>query len=446
MIPLLEQRQSLKIQICQLLSKLHHILLTLNLFARRNSDDSEVREQILTTRFYIGCLFVFTLILASVTTLEQRIKTTTVFMPTINEFEDLLQSEKLTYSCPCSEVAIKRSNFITLVPNFHPICSSELLSSDWIESITYSSFGRGTYHYLDIRSYGVYLFETALSFCLLANETAVDAITRFLSIDFVTTQVLPYPQFSEQTRALISDFQLDLENTFKQLLNIVDKTNQGNQVLTNRMSNFFMDGILDSNDHLISVNTYAGAVLFRNDSPPLCSCLLNRCSQRIGIYDILITIRNVTLNLEVPGMYSACYPLDAFRISTFECWFNKSCMDLVWLTLDVIPIEPYFDPLSSSDLIRFSPNTAMGDIIDSLMIDRWTNFNDYEKYYNICRPLTCIYTSSRRFDWLYTITILTSVFGGLSVSLRIACPLIIKFYFRCRRKRSVSTDSKSFNT
>ena len=446
MFPLLKQRQPLKIQIRQLLSKLRNILLTLNLFARRNSDDSEVREQILTTPFYIGCLFAFTLILASVTTLEQRIQRITVFMPTIDEFEDLFQIEKLSYSCPCSEIAIERSKFITLIPSFHPICSSELLSSDWAESMTYSSFSRDVYHYLDIHSYGVYVFEITLSFCLLANETTIDAITTFLSTDFVTTQVLSRQQFGEQTRPLISDFQLDLENTFKQQLNIADKTNQGNQVLTNRGSNFFMDGLFDSNGHLISVRIYTGAVLFRNDSPPLCSCLLNICRQRIGVYDGLMINRNVTLAVEVPGMYSACYPLDAFRISTFECWFNKSCMDLVWNTMDNVPIEPYFNPLNSSNLIRFSSNTTMGDIIDNMMIDAWTNLTHYEKYYNICRPLTCTYTSYHRFDWVYTITILTSVFGGLSVSLRIACPIIIKLYFRCRRKRSVSTESKSFNT
>jgi hypothetical protein len=442
MLPLLEPRRPLRVRICQLFSKLRNTLLTLNLFARRHSEASDVREQILTTRFYIGCLFVFTLILVSVTTLEQQIKTTIISIPTVTEFENLFQNGKLPNSCPCSQIAIQRSEFISLIPTFHQVCSSELITEDWLDRLSYTTNTRSVYYYLDIRSYGLDMFRTILSFCLLANETTTDAMTSFLTTDWVSTQVLSRQQFYEQVQALMIDFQLGIENTFKQAFSIAREINQGNQVLSSRVSNFFFNGLFDSNGHLISVQTYIGTMSSVTDILPSCSCVLNTCSQPSGFFDLNNDGQTFKLIFEVPGMYSACYPLDGLRISTFECWFNETCIKLVLSYLAPFPVETQYDPLNSSMLIRFSPTTTIGDIIDDVMIEQWTNVTNYETYYKMCRPLTCTYSSYRRFDWLYTITILTAVFGGLSVSLRIACALLIKLYVNCRRKRAVATASK----
>lgn len=421
---------------------MRNTLLTLNLFARRNSEASDIQEQIFTTRFYIGCLFGFTLILVSVTTLEQRITTTIVSMPTVTEFKNLYQSGKLSHSCPCSQIAIQRSKFISLIPTFHQVCSSQLISEDWLDRLSYTIDTRSAYYYLDIRSYGLDMFRTVLAFCSLVNDTATDAMASFLTTDWVGTEVLSRQQFNEQVQALIVDFQLGVENTFKQMLSIAREINQGNQVLSSRVSNFFFDGLFDSNGHLINVQTYTGTVSSVTDILPSCSCVLNRCSQRLGFYNMSNDDQNFTLIVDVPGMYSACYPLDGLQMSTFECWFNETCIALILSHLAPFPVKQYFDPFKSSMLIRFSPTTTIGDIIDELMIEMWTNVTNYETYYNICRPLTCTYTSYRRFDWLYTITILMSIFGGLSVSLQIICSLLVKLYFSWRRKRAVTTSSK----
>ena len=440
----LEQRQTLKLQISQLLAfrKLRKILLTLNLFARRNSEASDVREQILTTRLYIGCLFVFTLILMFVTTLEQRMTTTVVSMPTISEFENLFQSGKIPNSCPCSQIAAERSAFISLTPTFHQVCSSKLVDENLLHSLNYIINSRAVDHHSDIRLYGLHMFETLGSLCSLANATTTDAMTNFLTTSWVSTYALPREQFHEQAQALITDFQTGLKNTFKQLFSLARAINQGNQLLSTRASNFFFDGLFDSNGHLINVQTYTGIKSSFNDTLSSCSCLLNTCSQPLGFLKMSDDQRTILSFMEVPGMYGACYPLDSLRVSTFECWFNETCTGLVMFLMTFMPTENSVEPLNSSMLTHFSPTTTIGEIIDDLMIEMWANITNYETYYNICKPLTCTYTSYRRFDWLYTITILTSVFGGLSVSLHIVCPLLIKLYVCCRRKRDVSTISK----
>ena len=424
---------------------MYNLSLTLNLLAHRNSNASEVRQQILTTRLYIGCLAIFTLILASITLLDQRMTTIIVSRPTITEFEDLYQSGKLPHSCPCSQIAIPHSEFISVIPTNHEVCSSQLISDDWLDRLAFRNYFQAVY-YLDVRSYGLDMLRTVRSFCLLANETIIDALTNFLAANLISTQMLSRQQFHEQTEALIVDFQSNVENTFKQVFSIARQTNQGDQVLTSKRSNFFFDGLFDSSGLLIDVRTFTGIKSSINDTLPSCSCVLNNCSQPLSLFDYNNDSQIFTLIADIPGMYSACYALDGLRMSTFECWFNQSCIELILSHLIPFPIEIYFQPLNSSMLSRSSPFTTIGEIIDNLMIEMWRNITNYERYYNSCRLLTCTYTSYQRFDWLYTITIVTSIFGGLSVSLRIICLLLIKLYFYCRRPRSVPTSSKYFRT
>ena len=363
-------------------------------------------------------------------------------MPTITEFENLFQSGKLPHSCPCSQVAAQRSAFISLIPTFHQVCSSKLIEESFLNTLNYIISLHATDHHSDIRLYGLHMFKTVGSLCSLANTITIDAMTNFLTTSWISTYTLPRRQFHEEAQALIIDFQTDLKNTFKQLLNLARAINQGNQLLSVKVSNFFFDGLFDSDGHLINVRTYTGIMLSTNDTLSSCSCLLNTCSQQLGFLKMSDDGQTITSFIEVPGMYGTCYLLDSLRLSTFECWFNETCTGLVIFLMTFIPLQNGIEPLNSSMLIRFSPNTTIGDIIDELMIEMWTNITNYETYYNICKPLTCTYTLYRRFNWLYTITILTSVFGGLSVSLRAACPLLIKLYVCCRRKRDVSTISK----
>ena len=370
-------------------------------------------------------------------------KTTIISMPTISQFGNLFQNGKLPHSCPCSQIAIKRSQSISLTFTLHQVCSSDLVTENMLDSLRLIYSTRNQYDSSDIRLYGLNMLQTVSSLCSLANKTIIDAMTTFLTTNWVSTHVLSREQFYKEAQVLIMDFQSNVENSFKQMFNLVRQTNQGNQLLTAKGSNFFSDGLFNIDGHLISVQTYFGTKSSLTNTSASCSCALNTCVRQLGF----VETRNdgETIMIEIPGMYTACYPLDAHQMSTLECWFNETCVSLVLFYL-LQEASAYFEVLNPSRLVRFTSNTTIGDIIGDLMIEMWTNSTNYEMYYNICKPLTCTYTSYRRFDWLYTITILASVFGGLSVSLRVICPLLIKFYFYIRRKRTVPISSKYLAT
>lgn len=425
-----------------MLMKLRHALLNLNIFSNRNSEASVVRKQILSTRLYIASLLSFTLILVTAIEFNPRIRTNTVVMPTRAQFETLFQSGKLPQSCPCSQIAIPRSKFISLTPIFHQVCSSQLVTEDWIDRASYSDPTQPSYHYLDFRSYGIDSFRALMSLCSIANTTSDNAIKSLLTTDWISTQVLPYEQFDDEVQTIIIDFQSSLKNIFKQVFQLARQITHGNQLLSGTVSNFNFDGMFDSSGHLTSVRTYMGTELSTNNTSMLCSCLLNTCNQQLGFFNASANEDIAALIVNIPGMRSACYPSDALRISTLECWFNESCIALVLAHLTPFLVEAQLDALNTSMLIRFSPTTTVGDIIDELMIEEWINQTDYDAYYNSCKPVSCVYISYERFNWLYTFTILTAVFGGLCVFLRVICPFLITLWLSYRRNRHIPITGK----
>lgn len=422
-----------------LFGKIRHILLTLNLFERRNSEVDDIRQQIIATRFYVSALIVLTLILVIATIFDQRLITTIVRTPNITQFEDLYRSGKINHSCPCSQIAIQRSKFISLIPTFHQVCSSVFVSDIWMHYLAWSIYTRSSFYYLDIRSYALDMFPIIESFCSLADYTIGNATRNFLGIDWVSTHVLPRQQFDEQAQILITDFQLKIIKTFKQIYDLARQTNQGNQLLTSRLSTLFFNGLFDNSNQLIriQIQTYLGVQSSINSTFASYSCLLNGCNPPLGLFNQTDDENIFVLNEEIPGLYGARYPLDGLRVSTFECLFNESCIRMM-LSYDAPGTisQHNFTVLNPNMLIHYSPNTKLAEIIDNLMIEQWIYTTDYQIYYDICKPSACSYTSYQRFHWIYTLTVLTSVFGGLCVALRILCPLIVKIFFNCRRKQN----------
>ncbi|CAF4517793.1 unnamed protein product [Rotaria socialis] len=429
--------------ICSLFNRIRNALHNLNLFDRRNSDASAIQEQILTTRLYIGCLFTSLLILILATGLSERTVINTVVLPPVAEFEKIAQTERQTLSCPCSEIAIQNSAFISVTYTLHQICSSELLSEDSLDRLSYIDHIRSAYYHLDIRLYGLDMFRAIISYCILSNSTINDALATLLDTYLITTETLSRQDFNEQTQVLINNFLSNVKQTFKHMSVLAHETTRGSQLLSSRVSNFFLDGIFDSNQNLIRVQTHLGTMSSIDDMLPTCSCALNMCSQLLGFFNRSSNGSKFTLITEIPGMYSACYPLDGLRKSTLECWFNETCIEIISSNLTPFPVDISFDPLNTSRLIRFSPKSTLGNIIDEIMVEEWRQTISYEAYYRSCKPLKCVFTYTQRLDLIYVVTILAAVLGGLSVSFQIVCSWLIKFYVHRRRTITVSTSTNS---
>ena len=219
--------------------------------------------------------------------------------------------------------------------------------------------------------------------------------------------------------------------------------------------------MIEDNQFHLSVDTNIGyisyvvndtwSVKLRPRSFPLvsnynqtCTCLIsNQCVRPQGFYCRSISCNRPTLppNQTIPGLVVSCFPVSSLLLSTFECFYNQSCIQMLYdwrlfeiddvyypLTLNVTPLDP-------NQPSRFSSTTKLEAIISRLLLEEWINTTSKSAHYQQCNPKICTYTYTARFETVYVITTVIGLFGGLFVILRLSIPFIIHFPFQQIMKR-----------
>lgn len=136
--------------------------------------------------------------------------------------------------------------------------------------------------------------------------------------------------------------------------------------------------------------------------------------------------------------------MNSLLYSTLECFYQDSeCYSIVInyiktiyfqtmeypLWFDIKPLV--YDPILTSYL----PNTTINTIVKELLIEKWNPSILYDKYYQICAPIRCIYTETARSrTTIGVITVFISMLGGLTISLRLLVPLLVKCVFYVMEK------------
>ncbi|CAF5069144.1 unnamed protein product, partial [Rotaria sp. Silwood1] len=107
--------------------------------------------------------------------------------------------------------------------------------------------------------------------------------------------------------------------------------------------------------------------------------------------------------------------------------------DMIITLTDTLPNASALNISSSSS--RFDPTTTISVIFDNLMLESWHNSTDFAAYFRTCAPKTCSYSYEQRFYLIYMITVVASLFGGLSKVLHVTSPLLVKCILRlCRQQ------------
>lgn len=144
-----------------------------------------------------------------------------------------------------------------------------------------------------------------------------------------------------------------------------------------------------------------------------------------------------------PGIVKGCFKIDEIRLSTLECFYEKTecfqnLIDAVNITyLYFTGLVPQYTPrplVNDSATTIFQPETHLSDIIDAMMINRWNFSFSFDEYYQTCQPSYCTYLEiSQETSPINIIISLVSLIGGLSITLRILTQLSVKLLFRILR-------------
>jgi hypothetical protein len=207
-----------------------------------------------------------------------------------------------------------------------------------------------------------------------------------------------------------------------------------NQLLNAEQTNYFEDIVQTNSSSMLAY--YSETTNEGNNRS--CSCgTSTMCVQTLNFYcsrlDCFDESKPV---ITVPGMVLGCLPVDSVLSSTLECFYNQSCVQMLidWRTFDISDMfQPFtlnitaLDPSAPS---RFSSNTLLNTIVSQLLVEEWINTTDPIAHYEQCKPSTCTYTYTARYNTFYVVTSVLGLWGGLSVILRLIVPFIVKLIMK----------------
>ncbi|CAF1505675.1 unnamed protein product [Adineta steineri] len=345
------------ITLCQRIKYLFRKIWTkLNMFKHHESNEHEERYQRLGTRLYIFILIITLSILSVYILIEEGVHRITILKPTENQYKHFQKIYSNKSICPCSSMTMTYANFITIQPYYHQVCSSDLVSSQWIQYNAKTTTGLA-YAILDYRLNSQPQFQLLAMFCQQAQQIVDNGIKIFLQTQFVSSQIDSQDLFESKINLSISDWQLLMLNRYLRPINIIRTITQGNLLMNSGLNNKFST----------TNSTYRNIkILTTNYSNCLCA-LSSQCMQFMGMYTLNSYTSRFIPIFEFRNFYIGCSSVESLLKSTLEFFYNRSAM---------FEIDQYlYAPLGSS--FNFSalnpalslPNETIETIVNRLMID-----------------------------------------------------------------------------
>ncbi|CAF0815388.1 unnamed protein product [Adineta steineri] len=381
------------------------------------------------TRLYIALFIGGLCVLTVYTLIQPKMMTKTFDKPSFNVYNDLKKLYGDELKCPCSVIASVYSRFMEIKPIFHKICLSPFASEQWRINLTAGLVANlSIYTQRDYRRFLSAHLQFLRGLCELSMNATYNSVNQFLTSLLVTSELLSEINFHQKLESLIEQSKSNAPTTFRRLLFLIRTINHGNAFMSTYGTNF--EYIVPKNK---SGRFYAPTrALIYDDG---CSCGL--CSNCTIQANFITFNSSEIISIPIKGLKIGCTPSESFRASTLECFYDRSCINLIHQYTNY---NNSHDPLSIMNS-SFPINTTMAELIDSLFIERWSTETNYTSYFHQCSPSYCSYTSIQKSTLLDIITLLLSLQGGLTIVLKWICPKIVRITSKIKdyRKKRMNT-------
>ncbi|CAF1391349.1 unnamed protein product [Adineta ricciae] len=376
------------------------------------------------TRLYIVLLLTSLTILIFYTIFQSRPITNIFNKPSFIYYNSLKETYGDELKCSCSRIASTYNQFVNIQPEFHSICSSQFVSDEWRIDLTNGLvLNLSVYDKKDYRRFLSAHLQYLQELCRLSIQTVNNSINNFLTSLLVSNQLLSQNNFQDRLTTLIEQSKSSAPTYFSHLLFFTQSIIHGNAFESVYGSNF--EYILTSDDYDLLI-FYTEPIIYDNN----CSCgLFPNCTTQASFINT-----NTSVNESIKGMKIGCTPSESLLVSTLECFYDQSCLDLIRQYTNFKNLSEPLTLMSS----RFLQNTTIDELIQNLFIEKWSTSMFYSLYYEQCSPLLCSFTSIEQFNVFYIITVILGLQGGLTIVLKWICPKLIQIglnIYENRKKR-----------
>lgn len=256
------------------------------------------------------------------------------------------------------------------------------------------------------------------------KQKVFDAVEEFASKNIISPRVLSYDVFDQQSKAFVSQFRSTIVANNKHTLEFIWFNIYKNNIYTGLRTNYLIRYIspIVSFTNIIYQIRGGICVCSADDYCPMYSGIYNTTDRTQATDGRTFYAANpeAPLLFELPNIGAGCYPYSSLIESTLECFYEQSCIDL---------LQPYIHGLSLISPLavsRFPRNTLIETILNDLLIESWNEVTNFIRYYQACSPHSCVYSYHRRFNLLYVIAAILSLFGGLKTVLYTVTPFLIR--------------------
>ncbi|UJR19445.1 hypothetical protein I4U23_022575 [Adineta vaga] len=393
-----------------------------------STDETILRHQRYQTRLYLFLLFTVLIILTIYVPFETKTITDTSDSISITTFNQLTDQHPFTLNCPCSQTSLEYNQFISDIKvEYHEICSSEFISSRWIDLQFIQSPVR-EFLINDVRYQSQMHFQLLSTLCRVAKQTINDNLQSFNRTKFITHQVLTSTNFQTETNLIIEQFKTTIAESYKWTLQLIQANPEINQF------------VVPLNSKIQVKRDIYGYEVFRlkpaenakydehycvfQNIPCACFYLFpNECV-------LQTTIPKDAFTKIIPGMIQTTFPLRSVLLSTLQCFYNETCLSYIINEINSLVSPTNFSTLNRSSLsMADSVNDPIEKLASELFIRSWHNQSSYESYFNQCHPLTCQYTYVSQFTIMDIVIAIIGVLGSLNLVLLLSVPCIIKLSY-----------------
>ena len=407
-------------------------LIEFNLFKSGLNQPDILQRERLSTRLYLLLISVALITLILYTAFGTETIHVVIHDPTLETYETLYSKYVETLKCPCSQIAVKYSQFIDIVPIYHQVCSSSFVTDEWIEA---SYRKNGSYLWpMDVRTTISAHAQFLRAFCTNTQRGISFVLNEILPTPLVSAEVLPESLVEIQVKITEKSIQSAGQWQISVLITFVQLTMSSSSIMTGLGTNAFL--YIPSNDSSsasVSVNSYQQ----NNNSPP-CYCLTtSNCPIAGALYptEQMPTFGQYNLDIvqngstPIKGIQTGCFGIESVLGSTLECYYDRNCYGLF------VSNPERFTPLISNANDTFASDTTINDLLNVLMVDKWSVNMSYPNYYSTCAPKTCSYSYNQRNQFFIILTSIIALIGGLNSILRLIVPVLIQLIYELKTRR-----------
>lgn len=402
-------------------------LISINLFKSRSIDPTKLYHEILSTRLFIFLLGTSFFILAAYTSFNPQMTVEKIDSPSISDYERLQKRYPDTLQCVCAKISIPYYHFTNIDASFHQVCSSNFTSQKWIDFL-FKHVNENLWP-MDVRTNLSAMWQLIATLCDQSVKFFRNAFMEFEVSFLISSTILPEDQIHINIEEAIREIQRTASNTFLLPLTIIQEITQINGFMTAASINYHITTNNQSFESIDSVKVVANKYLPKA-STQNCSCLdKESCPIPGGVYlyevrvvDGFFDLNILVPNETIPGLIVNCLPLQTTFASSLECFYNQTCLNKL---LSAYPTGIGIQILNESLPSRFPLTKNIESIVRELFVEQLHVHISFNSYFNACAPLHCSYTRARRFNWVYVITTLIALYGGLHAAFYTITPYII---------------------